>query len=98
MSSSFPPGSGSLLKHAGVALSIITAIAGVWARFSAMEERQEAIQTAIVDLRQELQRLGDRAGKLEADRAMLERVHLLETQLAGVRQKLDTLEERIRRR
>jgi len=92
-SSSFPPSSNSWAKHIGVAITVVSAVAGVWARFSAMEERQENTNRAIVELRQELQRLSEKM----SDRAMLERVHGIELQISSVKDRVVSLEERKRR-
>lgn len=71
-------------KAVSIAVSVLTAIGAVWARFIVVEQRQENQLAAIAALRQDLTQLEARVSSLERDRQMLERVHSLELRLSSL--------------
>lgn len=65
-------------------IAIIAALGAVWARFIAVEERQENELRALTDVRGYLTAAEQRISSLERDRALLERVHAIELRLGAL--------------
>ena len=65
-------------------IAIIAALGAVWARFIAVEERQENQLRALTDVRGYLTAAEGRISALERDRALLERVHQSELRLGTI--------------
>jgi hypothetical protein len=74
-------------------LGILAALGAIWARFIAVEERQENQLRALSDVRGYLTAAENRISALERDREMLERVHRLELRLGTIE---DHMQERRR--
>jgi hypothetical protein len=75
-------------KDIALWLSIISAIAIAVARFSAVEERQQAQLSAITDVRGYLTAAENRISALERDRALLERIHAIELRLGSIEEQI----------
>jgi len=90
--SSFPPKGSTAAKHGSIAISVLGAAAAVWARFIAVEQRQEGFVASVVEVRKEVDRLSERVNALERDRELWSEVQALKTDLAVVAGRLDTIE------
>jgi len=72
-------------------IGIVTTLGGIWARFVAVEQRQEGITASVVEERGRVDRISERVDSLERDRQMLERVHTLELKLSSLESQIDSV-------
>jgi len=79
------------------AIGVITAAAGIIARFYALEEFKQIQVQETAAMRITVQTMHDRVLSLEAKQATLERMHELELRLARIEEQLKAQEERRRR-
>lgn len=75
-------------KTAAVWLTLVSAIAGGYARFVALEEAKANHEHAIVDVRGYLTAAESRISALEKDRQLLERIHGLEMKMSQFEERL----------
>lgn len=69
-------------------IAILAALGTIYARFVALEERQQNQLQAITDVRGYLTAAEGRISALERDRALLERVHQIELRLGSMEEQL----------
>ena len=75
-------------KDISIWIAIVTAVGTCFARFSALEERQQHQLEALTDVRGYLTAAEQRISVLERDREMLERVHAIELRLGAIEEQM----------
>lgn len=75
-------------KHASAAVSVIVAVAGIWARFIVLEERQANQLARVAELTEEVAKL--RAKVESEERATRERFYASDLRLSGLEDHVST--------